>query len=128
MVEVVVRKLDSTELKFRLCPGATLLDLKVAVSMCLDLPDTFITLVFNGVECADPTATVVESSVGWYQVLVVLFLALNVLIDCNADVGAKLQALKGLAKLGPSAANTDCINTIVNCDVHFESITLFHKL
>ena len=105
MVQVMVRKLDFTELEFALCPAATVLDLQTAVSMWLELPVIFIKLVSNGGEFSDPTATVVESIVGWYQVLVVVTRALNVLKDGDVYGDAKLQALTGLAKLGPCVAS-----------------------
>ena len=59
MAEVVVWKLDSTQLELALCLGATVLDLQAAVSMRLGLPSIFIKLVSNDAECSDPTATVV---------------------------------------------------------------------
>ena len=114
MVQVMVRKLDSTPLELELWADATLLDLKAAVSMSFDVPCIFIKLVSSRGDCSDINATVVDSSAGWYQMLVVVTPALDVLKDGDADADAKLQALTGLAKLGPSVASMDCINTIVN--------------
>lgn len=113
MIQVMVRKLDSVPFELEMWPGATLLDLKAAVSMRIDLPSIFIQLVSNRGYCSESTAVVVDSSVGWYQLLVVVTPALDVLKDRDADGDAKLQALIGLVKLGPSVANIDCINTIV---------------
>ena len=113
MIQVMVRKLDSAPFELEMWPGATLLDLKAAVSMRIDLPSIFIQLVSNRGYCSESTAVVVDSSVGWYQLLVVVTPALDVLKDRDADGDAKLQALIGLVKLGPSVANIDCINTIV---------------
>ena len=118
MAEVVVWKLDSTQLELALCLGATVLDLQAAVSMRLGLPSIFIKLVSNRGECSDLTAPVVESNVGWYQVLVVVTPALNVLKDCDVDADAKVRVLSGFANLGPFVAKMDCINTIVNFDVN----------
>ena len=117
MVQVMVRKLDSTHFGLDMLPGATLLDLQAAVSMCLNVPSMFIKLVSNGGECSDPTASVVESSAGWYQMLVVVSPALDVLKDSGVYCDAKLHALTGFAKLGPYVANMECINIILNFDV-----------
>ena len=117
MVQVMVWKLDSTYFELDMLPGATLLDLQAAVSMRLNVPSMFIKLVSNGGECSDSTASVVESTAGWYQMLVVVAPALDVLKDGGAYCDAKLDALTGFAKLGPYVANMECINTILNFDV-----------
>ena len=86
MVQVMVWKLDSTELEFALFPGATVLDLQTAVSMLFDLLAIFIELVSNGGESCDSTATVVESIVeGLWKLTELISLSMFLM---NNSIGA----------------------------------------